>query len=270
MNNRKFAVSSADDAPATAPILLRGTIADNLKEAARLGYDGIEVHMREDAAVDFEKIDRVTQETGTRVAMVVTGRLGTEGGCSLVADEPYIIRAALDGMRQYIDVAEKLGAGIVVGWVKGSVPRGGSREKYLGRLAKNLGILAAYGADRGVALNLEVINRYETNIFNTAEETLSFLDEYALGNCFVHLDTFHMGIEEADACAAIRKCKGRIGYMHLADNTRRYPGSGCFDFRRILGALDEAGYDGYLSVECLPDPSGTEAAKRAVDFLKNL
>src|SRR5665647_846957 len=115
MNNRKFAVSSADDAPMTVPILLKGTIEDNLKEAARLGYGGIEVHMREDAAVDFEKIDRVTQETGTHVAMVVTGRLGTEGGCSLVADEPYISKATLDGMRQYIDIAEKLGAGIVVG-----------------------------------------------------------------------------------------------------------------------------------------------------------
>ena len=270
MNKRKFAVSSADDAPATAPILLKGTIEDNLKTAARLGYSGIEVHMREDAAVDFEKINRAAQETGARVAMVVTGRLGTEGGCSLVADEPYIIRSALDGMRQYIDIAEKLGAGIVVGWVKGNVPKGGSREKYLGRLAQNLEILAAYGADRGVTLNLEVINRYETNIFNNAEETLSFLDEYALSNCFVHLDTFHMGIEETDAQAAIRKCKGRIGYFHLADNTRRYPGSGCLDFKGILGALDEAGYDGYLSIECLPEPSGIEAAERAIDFLKKL
>ena len=132
---------------------------------------------------------------------MVTGRLGTEGGCSLVADEPYIIRAALDGMRQYIDIAEKLGSRNRrrMG-PREMCPKGGSREKYLGRLAKNLGILAAYGADRGVKLNLEVINRYETNIFNSAEETLSFLDEYALGNCFVHLDTFHMGIEEAE-CA---------------------------------------------------------------------
>jgi sugar phosphate isomerase/epimerase len=157
-----------------------------------------------------------------------------------------------------------------VGWVKGSVPKGGDREKYLDRLAKNLRILAAYGADRGVPLNLEVINRYETNILNTAEETLSFLDTHALNNCFVHLDSFHMGIEETDMSAAIGRCGSRIGYVHLADNTRGYPGSGSFDFRGILGALDEAGYGGWLSVECLPDPSGPLAAERAIAFLKKI
>jgi sugar phosphate isomerase/epimerase len=55
--------------------------------------------------------------------------------------------------------------------------------------------------------------------------------------------------------------------MHIADNTRRFPGSGQFDFQRILKALDEVGYEGYLSVECIPEPSGEEAAAQAIRFL---
>ena len=270
MKQWKFAVSSADEAPATAPILLQGTVEENLEKAAKLGYDAIEVHTREDVELDYDAICAAYQSTGARVSMVITGRLNTEGMCSLVADEPYIVSATMDGMRQYIDMAQKLGAGIVIGWVKGNVPKGGKREKYLDRLAKNLRILAAYGAERNVKLNLEVINRYEVNIFTTARETVDFLETYQLDNCYVHLDTFHMGIDECDPVEAIRISKGRLGYFHLADNSRRYPGSGQFEFSRILGSLLEIGYGGYLSVECLPWPSGEEAAAAALRYLKPL
>lgn len=270
MKHWKFAVSSADEAPATAPILLQGTVEENLQTAADLGYDAIEVHTREDVELDYDAIRAAYQSAGARVSMVITGRLNTEGMCSLIADEPYIVSATMDGMRQYIDMAQKLEADIVIGWVKGNIPKGGKREKYLDRLAKNLRILAAYGAERNVRLNLEVINRYEVNIFTTAQETVDFLEKYQLDNCYVHLDTFHMGIDECDPVEAIRASKGRLGYFHLADNSRRYPGSGQFDFSRILNALEEIGYDGYLSVECLPWPTGADAAQRAIMFLKDL
>lgn len=270
MKQWKLAVSSADEAPPTAPILLQGTVEENLQKAADLGYDAIEIHTREDVEFDYDAIRAAYKRTKTRVAMVITGRLNTEGMCSLVADEPYIVAAAMDGMQQYIDMAQQMEADIVIGWVKGNVPKGSKRKKYLDRLARNLRILAAYAKERNVKLNLEVINRYEVNIFTTAEETICFLDHYKLENCYIHLDTFHMSIDECDPVETIRLCKGRLGYFHLADNSRRYPGSGQFDFSRILGALKDIDYNGYLSVECLPYPSGEEAARKAIMFLKNL
>ena len=226
MKNWKYAVSSADEAPSTAPILLQGSIQDNLEAAARLGYDAIEVHTREDVELDYDAIQGAMERTGARVSMVITGRLNTEGCCSLVADEPSIVSATMTGMRQYIDMAQRLKAGIVIGWIKGNVPKGGKREKYMNRLAKNLRALGEYGLERGVPLNLEVINRYETNIFTTAEETMGFIEQYDLKNCYAHLDIFHMGIDEYDPIEAIHRCRGRLGYFHLADNSRRYPGSG--------------------------------------------
>ena len=268
MKNWKYAVSSADEAPSTAPILLQGSIQDNLEAAARLGYDAIEVHTREDVELDYDAIQGAMERTGARVSMVITGRLNTEGCCSLVADEPYIVSATMTGMRQYIDMAQRLKAGIVIGWIKGNVPKGGKREKYMNRLAKNLRALGEYGLERGVPLNLEVINRYETNIFTTAEETMGFIEQYDLKNCYAHLDIFHMGIDEYDPIEAIHRCRGRLGYFHLADNSRRYPGSGQFDFSRILSALESIGYDGYLSVECLPWPDGETAAREALAYMK--
>ncbi|CUH95114.1 hypothetical protein P22_1183 [Propionispora sp. 2/2-37] len=266
----RLAVSSADEAPATAPILLHGDICSNLRAAASLGYDAIEVHTREDAALDYPAIEQTMHEWGTKVCMVITGRLNTEGRCNLIDDTPYVVRAAMDGMKQYIDMAQQLHADLVIGWVKGNIPPGGKRGKYLDRLAKNLRELAGYGGERNVKLNLEVINRYEVNLFTTAAETMEFLEHYQIENCYVHLDTFHMGISECDPAAAIRRCKGKLGYMHLADNSRCYPGSGQLDFQKILGSLSEIAYNGYLSVECLPEPDGWTAAERAAAYLKNL
>ena len=159
MRNWKLAVSTADRAPALAPILLHGTISDNLMQAAKLGYQAIEVHTRETEAFDYEAIREAEKKSGVKVCMVVTGRLNTEGKCSLIDDRPYVTQAAMQGMRQYIDMASKLGADIVIGWVRGKIPENGNREHYLKRLAENLKLLAEYGKSRHVKLNIEVIMR---------------------------------------------------------------------------------------------------------------
>lgn len=234
MGKWKYALATADQSPPSAAILLNGTIEENLARAARLGYDAIEAHIREDAVIDYASVQRTMQETGVRVSMIVTGRLNTEGKCSLIADEPYVAAAAMDGMYQYIDMAQHLGADIIVGWVRGNLPSEKNRKKYLDRLAGNLKILSAYAVDRNVKILIEVINRYEMDLFTTAEELMSFLENYQLENCYAHLDTFHMGIEEVDPVRAIGRCADRLMNIHLSDNTRCYPGSGRFDFQKIF------------------------------------
>lgn len=267
MDKWKFSLSTADMALPTAPILLVGSVEENLKRAAALGYQAIELHTRQDAELDIPTIQMMCRETGVSVSMVVTGRLNTEEGCSLISDIPYIAAFAEEGMRQYIDLAAQLNADIVIGWAKGRMPAAGNAKGHLDRLARILRRLATYAAGCGVRLNLEVVNRYEVDFLYTAQSMMEFLEGYQLDNCYVHLDTFHMGIEECDPVRAIQRCQGRLGYMHIADNTRRFPGSGQFDFQRILKALDEVGYEGYLSVECIPEPSGEEAAAQAIRFL---
>ncbi len=270
MKKWKYAISSADVAPANSVLLLKGTIPENLKTASELGYDAIEVHTRPDVDFDYEAIAEAEKKYGTKVAMIITGRLNTEGECSLVDDRPYVVDAAMKGMKDYIDIAARMKADLVIGWVKGNVPAGGDRKKYINRLAKNLRVLAEYGGQKGVKLNLEVINRYEVNIFTTAQELMDFLEEYKIDNLYAHLDAFHMGIDECDPVEAIKTCKGKLGYFHLADNSRRYPGSGQFDFKKMLDALEDIGYDGYLSVECLDWPTDMEAARRALAYMKDI
>lgn len=267
MTNWKFALSTADEADGSAPILLRGDITDNLIQAAELGYHAIEVHTRETVRWDYSVLEKIMAEHSVKISAIVTGRLCTEGKVNLIDDIPYVTQSAVEGMKKYIDMAQRMKTDIVVGWVKGRLPEKTSAGRYLDRLAYHLEILNEYAGARNVKIHLEVINRYETNLFNTAAETIAFIRKNHLDNCYVHLDTFHMGIDETDPVNAIKCCGEKLGYMHFADNSRCYPGSGQFDFRSILKALKEIGYQGYLSVECLPKPDGITAARMGKSHL---
>lgn len=252
----------------TAPLPLAGDLYENMELAADYGYDAIEFHTRENFCFDDEKLRQMRQEGRGDICALVTGRLYTEGGYSLLDSDPAVAERAMAGLKTYIESASRLGVDIVLGWAKGNVPAGGDRAAYLDLLARQLSDLDAYAAERNVRILVEVINHYETNLFNTASETLAFFDEHHLNNCYVHLDTYHMGLEECDPYAAIRLCGSRLGYFHVADNSRRYPGSGQFDFRRILATLAEICYSGYVTVECIPEPDRRTAAQKAIEHLK--
>lgn len=268
MRTWKYGISFAESSPMTAPLPLAGDLYENMEKAASYGYDAVEFHTRETFSFDYEKIENMRTAGKGDICTLVTGRLYTQGHFSLLDDDPAIAEGAVAGLKTYIDKARQLGVNIVLGWAKGNVPVGGDRVKYLQRLADKLKILNTYAGERGVRILVEVINHYETNLFNTAGETLAFFEEHHLDNCYVHLDTYHMSLEECDPYAAIRLCGERLGYFHVSDNSRRYPGSGQFDFQKILAALAEVHYSGYITVECIPEPDRDTAAQRAIAHLK--
>lgn len=270
MKKWKYALSAAPEAPEDAPILLTGDVCSCLRNAASLGYDAIEYHTRETADLPYDEIMQTMQETGCRISMIVTGRIATQGGLHLVSDDPEEEKACVEGFCRYVDMASRLGAGLVIGWAKGNVRSPEALPSYYERLARNLSILDRYAAEKQVPIVIEVINHYEVNVFQTAELLMEFLNTHDLPNCRAHLDSFHMLVEEADIHTAIDQCRGRLGYVHLADYGRYEPGSGYFDFGGLLKHLSEIGYDGYLAVECKHKEDRMETARKGIEHLKQL
>lgn len=121
-----------------------------------------------------------------------------------------------------------------------------------------------YAKEKGVKIFIEAINRYEINTMNTAGDVVDLIDEYELTNTFVHLDTFHMNIEEVNIAKAIELCGDKLGYIHFADSNRSYPGAGHIDFSKVIKALHHINYKGCISVECLPLPDRLHAAQNAL------
>lgn len=270
MKRNLYAVSAVSEAPATAPLLMKGDMCECLRKASAIGYDAIEYHTRETADIDYEAVKRTMKETGCRISMIVTGRLYTEGGYSLMSEDPENEQTAVEGMLKYIEMAKKLNANVVLGWAKGRIPSPDKRDECMVRLTKNFKILDEAARNAGLDIVVEVVNHYETDIFYTSKSLVDYLDANDFTNLKAHLDTYHMNLEETDFPAAIRYAGDRLGYVHFADNSRSYPGSGVIDFDGILGAMKEIGYNGYYSVECLPGDNAEETARRALEHLKKV
>jgi len=79
-----------------------------------------------------------------------------------------------------------------------------------------------------------------------------------------------MNIEEPSIEESVKAAKGRLLHVHVADSNRWYPGAGHLDFARIVAALRDIGYEGYLSAEILPLPDPDTCVRRTIEFLRGV
>jgi sugar phosphate isomerase/epimerase len=252
--------------------LLSGTFADRLQKAARLGYDGVELMVVHPCDLDAQEIKVQTSKLGLEVAAIASGAIyATEQLCLLNSDAG-LRQKAVVRLHALIDFAEALGAAVVTigsfrgrqAWVGGT----GARAM----LAEILGAAAEKAARQGVRLAIEPLNRYESDIINTADEGLAFIDEVGHSHLGLLLDTFHVNIEEVSLYDCFRQtmAAGRLWHVHLGDSNRLPPGQGHIDFAGILTTLHEIGYDGFLSAELLSRPDPDAAAIATATTMRQL
>lgn len=108
---------------------------------------------------------------------------------------------------------------------------------------------AQYGRERGVALALEPLNRYETSLLNTCESVLEFIDQIDEPDVLVHLDTFHANIEEQDIYRAFVCAGDKLGFVHICESDRGVPGDGNVPWDAVFAALRDIEYRGPLGLE---------------------
>ncbi len=138
------------------------------------------------------------------------------------------------------------------------------------RSAGTLAKVAQTAKAAGVTLNLEIVNRFESNLLNTAAQGLAFIEDTGSDNIFLHLDTFHMNIEEADVGLAIRNAAKKIGYVHIGESHRGFLGTGSIDFAAIFDALTAVGYGDDLSFESFSSEIVDENLSRKTAIWRNL
>ena len=120
--------------------------------------------------------------------------------------------------------------------------------------------VARTAEESGVTINLEVVNRFENYIMNTAEEGVAYCKKVAIPNCRLLLDVFHMNIEEKTIPDAIRSAKGYIGHFHVSEPNRSVPHEGSrVNWKEIGEALSSINYDGSVSIESIVHSEGKAA-----------
>lgn len=254
-----------------APILLSGPISESFGLASRYGCDGIEVHLRDPHDVDWEEMVDLSRRYSLPVTTLGTGMAAGMDGLTFTDPEAGIRSRAVERVKEHIRLAGRLGSAVTIGVLNGRL--GTNLEQAAQRREHHLACLkecCQAAADAGVSLLLEPLNRYECDWLNTTEDALSIIAQLGFANLKYLADTYHMNIEEVNIAASIRRAGRALGYIHLVDSNRCGPGQGHLPFGEVLSALIDVGYDGYLSLECLPKPDAESAIKNSLSYIKKL
>lgn len=248
--------------------LLSGTFEEKARKAAALGYDGIELMVRDPSALDWPYVKRTLEDAGLQVPQVVTGELFGADGLRLVTPDDDLYRRAMQRTRSVVDLAGFLGAMVNIGRLRGRLEGLPAADPWA-EAVERLGRLADYAAQRGVRIVLEPINRYETDFILDVTEGLRMVADLQCDNVGLMLDVFHMNIEEASIERSLEAAGERCWHVHIADSNRRYPGAGHLDFDGVFATLARMGYGGYVSAELLPLPDPDTAARETIAFVRS-
>ncbi len=127
--------------------------------------------------------------------------------------------------------------------------KGVDKEEDWKRSVEGMRILGPAAREHGITLGMEVLNRFENHILNTAEEGVRFVREAGQDNVKVMLDTFHMNIEEDSLGGAILAAGPYLGHFHVGECNRKLPGNGRIPWKEVMDALREANYQGCVTME---------------------
>jgi sugar phosphate isomerase/epimerase len=234
------------------------------------GFDGAELCISNYDSIDINELKQKLDLHGLGCSTISTGQACGLEDLSLTHQDA---KKRLETQRrvfQHIDAAAILNSMVTIGYLRGTSHSGNIKEKEK-LLAESMLPCLEYAARHNVTLLLEPINRYEISLLNNAEETIEFYNGFEdTNNLGILWDTFHANIEDAGFESAIALLGTKLKHVHLADSNRNFPGYGHIDFDLIYSHLQTINYDGYLSFECLNQPSVEIVQTNAGAFIQRL
>jgi D-psicose/D-tagatose/L-ribulose 3-epimerase len=223
-----------------------------LKAIKATGFDGVEVPVFDPAdAGHFAALGVILDDIGlqrTAVALI------PDEAHSPVSADPAARQGGVDHLNRVIDCCEALGAQALVGpWYQplGVFTGNGPTETELGHCADVHRAVAEKARNAGLICALEPLNRFESYLLNTCEQTSAYLDRLDEDGFGILYDTFHANIEEKDPLAALHTAlaKGHVNHVHISENDRGTPGRGHAKIRETITALKGLGYEGWMTIE---------------------
>lgn len=265
----------------------RSTDVELLKSIAALGFQVVELPIEDPALVDAKALKPVLADLGLKTH--ICGAFGP--GRDLTNADPQVRDKTRGYISACLDIAAELDAGFFAGPMYSEVGKArqlpeDERKREWDLAVSELRKVSHDAAERGLAIALEPINRFETDLVNTTADSLKMIREIDHPAAKVMIDTFHMTIEEADIGAAIRAAGKDLIHVQVSENHRGVTGTGLTPWTSFRDALREIGYDRSIVIESFtPDnrdlagavciwkrftATQDEFASRGLDFLKQL
>jgi len=220
-----------------------------IESTREAGYDLIELTMPDVATFDADMTAKLLQDNG----LVAGVSLGLSPETDISSEDPECVARGRAMLADVVSLTRDVGGHYLGGVIFSKLGRYAVPVTERGRAnsIESIAWLADRAAASDINLGLEFCNRYETNVLNTTEQTLAFLQEVDRPNVVAHLDVYHMNIEEVSFSAAVHAAAaaGKLGYVHLGESHRGALGTGSVPFEEFFTALHEVDYQGVLTFE---------------------
>lgn len=246
----------------------KGHLEENISKIKTLGYDGVELAVRDPGLLNLSVLKNILNENRLPVPAIGTGQAYGEEKLSFTDPDKKIRRQAIGRIKSHVNLANHFGALVIIGLVRGKIGSDIDERQAEQWLVEALTECAA--ENKAVKIVIEPINRYETDLINTVDSAMKFLDNLKQENVGLLFDTFHANIEEPSIIESIILAKDRLFHFHVADSNRWYPGAGHIDFRMIIDTLVKINYKGFVSAEIMPMPDADTATRKTIENMKKL
>ncbi|MGV1987140.1 sugar phosphate isomerase/epimerase family protein [Agrobacterium sp. 22-221-1] len=231
-----------------------------IEKVAKLGFDIIEVaahHINEYSDAELAVIRQSAKDNG----IILTAGIGPSKTKNLSSEDAAVRAAGKAFFERTLSNVAKLDIHTIGGALHSYWPIDYSQPvDKAGDYARGVeGIhgIADFANDLGINLCIEVLNRFENHVLNTAAEGVAFVKDVGKNNVKVMLDTFHMNIEEDSFGEAIRTAGPLLGHFHTGESNRRVPGKGRMPWHEIGLALRDINYTGAVVMEPFVKTGGT-------------
>jgi D-psicose/D-tagatose/L-ribulose 3-epimerase len=215
-----------------------------------MGFDAFTMPIEDPNLIDVPAMRAALSEHPMR--LYVSGAYGPTR--DLTHTDPKYRQESLDYIERALVICEQLGASTLVGPAYSAV---GKRRKIPDEQRRQEWDLAVQGlrtagkmaADHGVTMAIEPLNRFETDLINTAAQVKQLIRDIDLPSVRIHLDTFHMHIEEQSVYDAIVLAGDDLVYVDTSESDRGTPGKGQVHWEEVARALRDIGYSGDCIIE---------------------
>jgi D-psicose/D-tagatose/L-ribulose 3-epimerase len=267
----------------TSPFTTKSTTL--FRKFKKWGFDTVEIPVEDPSHINPAKVKSALDKAGL-VCGTVCACMGPDRDLRGNAKQQ---RTGLKYMMELIDQMVVLDCPSLIGPVYSAVGRADAvpdkeKKEQWQAVVKNLKKLCQYAEKQGKQICLEPLNRFETDFINTCDQGLKMIKDVGSPALKLHLDTFHMNIEEKDQAKAIRKAGKLLGHFHACGSDRGTPGGDHIDWKPIAAALKGIRYKGDVVIESFTtdvkviaraaaiwrriEPTRDEIAVKGLRFLK--
>lgn len=212
--------------------------------AASYGLDFIEIALLNTSIVDAAHTRALLEKHQLRAVC----SLGLPKECWASVNPDGAIEHLTDAMNKTAEMGAEALSGVTYGGIgeRTGVPPTGAEYDNIARALEGA---AKHARSLGIAFGIEPVNRYENHLINTGWQARQMIEKVGADNIFIHLDTYHMNIEEKGASNGILDAREHLRYIHLSESDRGTPGEGTCDWDEIFGVLAAIGFKGGLAME---------------------